>query len=129
MTTDLMRKAFNALQSQSKLTEDETKDISQLIKTLDEIDELANGDELSTSIIIMPSLAIGEMLNCYTYDIYGKLYKASSNCTFDDYLKELRKDVSLITTEAVDWAYDFIKDLWLDNEADGSNNDDGTFKQ
>lgn len=129
MNTHLMRKAFDVLQSQSELTNDETKDIKQFIKSLDEIDELADDDELSANIIAMPSLAIGDMLNCYTYDVYGKLHKASGKCTFDDYLKELRKDVSLITTEAVDWAYDFIKDLWLDNETDGNNNDDGTFKR
>lgn len=68
------------------------------------------------------------LLNAATYDVYGKL-AVKDSATFKAYATSVRNlfDVDLTNT-VLHCGYDFINDLWRDNQEAGCNNPDGTFK-
>jgi hypothetical protein len=81
-------------------------------------------------IQFVDTMAMLDLMNMSTYDDYGKLAKAHGrDATFDEYATEVRKWHPTLTDENLHCGYDYVKDLWSDNEATGSNNEDGTFNK
>lgn len=78
------------------------------------------------------SCTLMDLLNVATYDTYGyckRNYK--QNMSFGDYAYRCREfaDFAALTDSQLLVAYDFISDLWRDNEADGFNRADGSFNR
>lgn len=69
------------------------------------------------------------LLNTATYDIYGKLARIHGDeVPFGYYTDAVRKTLDIdLTNDALRTGFDFLHDLWRDNDAAGYNNEDGTF--
>jgi hypothetical protein len=81
------------------------------------------------TVYIVTSDSMHTLLNKVTYDNYGKLKKSCGQVPFEWYAEDVRKAFDMdLTNEVLQLGYHFVSDLWNDNEADGENNPDGTFK-
>lgn len=84
-------------------------------------------------VTILPSILMNDLCNRLLYDTYGRMARRLPNgrdivANFihavhtEEYLTEIS---DLILADA----FEFLRDLWSDNEAVGCNNPDGSFKQ
>lgn len=85
---------------------------------------------------IIPQPALIDFLNMATYDVFGKRQKQSENYISGNnlqyYLHDCRSQVpgcEVLTNDQLACGYDFLSDLWRDNEAYDQNNPDGTCKK
>ena len=74
-----------------------------------------------------------ELVNLGLYDEFGRdakmFKKVGQSYTFDRFLSIARNSyLSDITTDMLRDGYDYLSDLWNDNETYGNNNPDGTFR-
>lgn len=96
------------------------------------------------NVQIIPLTTLMDFLNITTYDVYGKMQKTALKnridnipterytIPLDQYAYECRKQMpgcELLTNSQLECGYEYIRDLWFDNEADGCHNDDGTFQK
>ena len=107
--------------------------IGECQATIDRI--VADGyyDDVMCAVHTIPAIVLTDFLNMTTYDVYGKLAKQhGGECSFDRYMHEVQ-NIGLgfcqMTAAQVMCGYDFLSDLWHDNESYGANNPDGTFKR
>jgi hypothetical protein len=84
------------------------------------------------SVYVVATPDILELLNEHTYDVFGKIIKEYSG------MQALYKYVDTVHSipgfeymsyDILSDAFDYLNDLWHDNEENGSNNPDGTFKK
>lgn len=77
---------------------------------------------------VIPADCAVSLQNHLLYDEFGKLAK-KNEATFQNYEEIAKRTYGL---EGMSWyvyrtGYEVINDLWHDNEANGCNNDDGTY--
>lgn len=125
-----LRTIKNALEFYAQSEHCENK--ADVLEAIVECSELIKRDvdEYDTVHIVSNNNMI-DLLNVSTYDEFGKILAKNSEATFYDYAKLVRKDMmfSDLTNETIRPGYEFVFDLWHNNEAVGSNNPDGTFKK
>lgn len=73
-----------------------------------------------------------DLINELYYDDYGRLRKTRYAVpTIDEWIAETKRThtvgLDVFPAEAIERAYDFLGDLWLDNEQHGDHYPDGTF--
>lgn len=76
----------------------------------------------SHSVRFIAEATLMDLLNVATYDTYGQCKRTyGQGMTFGDYAYRCREfaDFAALTDDQLLIAYDFISDLWRDNEADG----------
>lgn len=90
-----------------------------------------DGEECKYAVNFINSYMLMDLLNMTTYDVYGRCQRMYRTANFYDYAYRCRHDADLygLTDDQLLIAYDFIRDLWSDNERDGCNNPDGTFNK
>lgn len=82
------------------------------------------------NVSLIEDLDLAGVLSMLTYDIYGKLYRMlGGKVPFSCYCSACRTipDIENFTTSQLYVGYEFIKDLYADNEHYGCNALDGTF--
>lgn len=101
----------------------------QVINDIDYMRKQINIDDWDDCHILAENDVIS-LFNSTTYDVYGKLYVAN-NCkvTFEQYAYECRKyhEWNCASDTTLKVGYEFISDLYSDNEKQGYHNTDGTF--
>lgn len=116
---------------QHYLTSGDCENVAAVAKAIDNCDELiANGVDENDTVHIVSTTSLTELLNCTTYDDYGRLARLTNNVvSFDHYATRVRHfTLRDLTDDTLQLGYYFLRDLWYDNERDGYNNPDGTFK-
>jgi hypothetical protein len=82
---------------------------------------------------VIPSIVLTDFLNLTTYDDYGKLARQhGGECRFEYYMRKVQDiglGFSMLTADQVMCGYDYLSDLWHDNEESGEHNPDGTLKR
>lgn len=90
-------------------------------------------DDFTFIVSTIPVMTLSDFLNLTTYNIYGKLAKRhGGRAPFHHYVHAVERDslmINMLTAAQLQVGYDFIADLWSDNEANGEHNPDGTFKR
>jgi hypothetical protein len=110
-------------------------DRSDVFDAIAECNELAerfiDRDSWQDCVYLVSASSLADMLNQTTYDDFGKLAKVHGNdVPFDYYAYNVRKwFMSDLTNRSLQLGYDIVHDLWADNENDGANNPDGTFRR
>lgn len=124
------------------------RDVDEFMLDIMRLRELVAADN-HTSIYgddcyVIAAHAAIELMNMATYDEYGKLARASSPVgaittadvkgskqpivNFDDYYRKANWYARGISRCLAEDAFDYLSDLWYDNERYGYNDDDGTYK-
>lgn len=102
------------------------------LQARDELIELRNicTDGLDTHVSVVSWYAFSCIMNCLTYDEFGRIRKAN--------LRNERRQTKLyretcrdcyceeLTDSQIDGVADFLRDLWDDNENNNCHNPDGT---
>lgn len=117
---------------QHYLTSGDCENVVDVAKAIDNCDELiARGVDENDTVHIVSTLSLTELLNCATYDDYGRLARLfGGDVSFAQYATRVRSfTMSDLTDDVLQLGYYFINDLWHDNERAGDNNPDGTFKR
>ena len=84
-------------------------------------------------VTILPSILMNDLCNRLLYDTYGRMARRLPNgCDIvANFINAVHTEDCL--TEISDLiladAFEYLRDLWNDNEAIGDNNADGSFKQ
>ena len=88
-------------------------------------------DNFDDAVSLISDAALLDILNVMTYDVYGKAKRIHGvGMRFGIYAYECRRfsiGIESFTNAQLMMGYDYIKDLWADNEATGDNRPDGTF--
>lgn len=95
-------------------------------------DNALNDDYLNTAFEIIPTITLTDFLNIATYDDLGKLIRKHSlddPNLFARYVNAVHGWFSGCTNDQLQSGFEYICDLWSDNEREGDNNPDGTFKR
>jgi hypothetical protein len=106
-------------------------DRGNVLEALVDCDELiSRGVDENDTVHIVSTTSLTGLLNCATYDDYGRLARLTDNVvSFDHYANRVRYfTLRDLTDDVLQLGYYFLRDLWYDNERDGYNNPDGTFK-
>lgn len=130
MTTTLLRKALLDYLDNTTVTEEDRNAINAAIVELDEIEQRAGAnDAWKYECYILHAESVCDMMNMATYDEYGKMYaKQHGTVNYVDYECMVLKYMTTMTTAAIELGYDIVRDLYNENEQQGSHNPDGTFK-
>lgn len=111
----------------------DTEDFNNYLKARDEIIELAKHceDGLDTDCSIVSWYAFSNLMNVATYDDFGKIRKECKHNKRREtklYRETCRNLIcEELTDTQIDGVADFLRDLWDDNEENGSHAADGTF--
>jgi hypothetical protein len=112
----------------------QVKTLEQMLLEVNQLDErlkAAKLDEIFDGSCYVVSISdIIDAVNYAAYDIYGKLQRNSTTrISTDEFIAECRRTLTLdgFTDEMIREGYDFVSDLWYDNESVGNNKPDGTF--
>ena len=105
--------------------------IEEVALTMDRYyDRNTYGDD----VVMIPTPTLVDVLNELTYDDYGRRAKMhGDDMRFDYYAQDVRNkhsfDLALLTDRQLLEGFAFIVDLWHDNEEQGANNADGSFRK
>ena len=124
---------FSLIKQAMQLMIDNNIRVKEAQQVIDDIDYMKSRVEMNDwdDCHILAENDVINLLNVTTYDVYGRLYAANNgNVTFEQYANKCRTylewECASDTTLKV--GYEFISDLYSDNEKDGYHNPDGTFK-
>ena len=132
MTLDILQEALEAYEKAGEYPDYKRRAIHDAI--VETMSNKVKGDDLLENwygaVYIVHAVDMLNILNILTYDTYGKLAKeANGKPKFIDYIDACRELYGLesLSIGALRAGFDFLSDLWRDNEEQGSNNPDGTF--
>jgi hypothetical protein len=131
---DILQKALKYYAQSAECHDNgDLDDVFDAIEHVAAVYDNALGDDyLNTSFEIIPTITLTDLLNIATYDDLGKLLKVHSiddPNLFGRYIHNVKPYCDGCTNEQLESGFEFICDLWSDNERAGSNNPDGTFKR
>lgn len=109
---------------------EEREDIDSALRTCHAVAErYADRNLWQDSVQLITTSTLIDFLNMSTYDTFGKLAKRhDGKVPFEHYVAAVRnKGLEQLTNGQIECGYEFINDLWHDNEASGDNSIDGTF--
>lgn len=127
MELSLLKTVLESYLKSGNCSESESESIE---RALYDCYELTNrGYSQNDTVQIVTDLSVMDLLNISTYNNFGKQLKQNPNSTLDDY-RQVCNNLFLneLSTTTLESGYYFIRDLWSDNEQDGNNNPDGTFR-
>ena len=124
-------------------------DVDEFMLDIMRLRELVAADKPSSvygdDCYVVAANAAMELMNMSTYDDYGKLARVKcpvgaistddttiarqSFVDFDDYYHKVNWYACGISRGLAEDAFDYLSDLWYDNERYGNNGDDGTYKR
>ena len=108
-----------------------------LLKALEECSAIKErfdfDDDYHNYVTLLSYSTCTDILNTMTYDIIGRLLRIhDSDMRFEYYAHEARKQafgLEQFTNEQLQLGYYYLCDLWHDNERNGDNAADGSFKR
>ena len=108
-----------------------------LLKALEECSAIKErfdvDDDYHNYVTLLSCSTCTDILNTMTYDIIGRLLRIhDSDMRFEYYAHEARKQafgLEQFTNEQLQLGYYYLCDLWHDNERNGDNAADGSFKR
>ena len=108
-----------------------------LLKALEECSAIKErfefDDDYHNYVTLLSYSTCTDILNTMTYDIIGRLLRIhDSDMRFEYYAHEARKQafgLEQFTNEQLQLGYYYLYDLWHDNERNGDNAADGTFRK
>ena len=110
---------------------EEREDVDSALRTCYAVSERYADRKLwQDSVQLITTSTLIDFLNMSTYDTFGKLAKLhNGDVPFEYYAAAVRNQgLEQLTNGQIECGYEFINDLWRDNEESGANNEDGTFK-
>ncbi len=130
MNTTIIEKALKAY-----LPTVEGKDQEECVRALQEIacvkDVDSSAEIWDGEAVLLPAMAWDDILNQMTYDVLGKRMRThDGDVPMSYYVYDVRKEFlgfDSIPACYLSFGYEILSDLWKDNEAEGSNNPDGTY--
>lgn len=131
MKLRLLKEALEHYVLSADCSENDRQDVFAAITECAQLEERYSDRELwKDSVHVITTSSLIDFLNMTTYDDFGKLAKShDGRPPFDYYANEVRCGFqSDLTDNAIRCGYDFLCDLWGDNERYGNNNEDGTFR-
>lgn len=134
MTIDILIEALDMLSKQDDLKNYKAAEICKSLKELYRLREKCkDGMEFWQGAIHVISMSDAtEIQNMLLYDTYGKLArKAGKSPSFVDFCREAAKveGFAEATSDFLESGYNLLNDLWHDNEVNGYNSSDGTYKK
>ena len=114
------------------------KDRAAVFDAIEEVAQTADRyyshDTWADDVVVIPTPALIDMLNEMTYDDYGRRAKTHGDgMRFEYYAHDVRNkhsfDLELLTDQQLMAGYEVINDLWHDNEEQGANDTDGSFRR
>lgn len=132
MNANLLIKALRTLRT-NESEKEHLDEIDSAIKELQEVTLLAHTakDEWLQDVTPMTTASCISVLNMLTYDIYGKIARRNhGEVLLEEYMDACRYEldgVDTMTESQLQYGYDFVGDLWQENENINGNNADGTF--
>lgn len=103
------------------------------LQARDELIELRNvcADGLETHVSVVSWYAFSCIMNCLTYDEFGRIRKANLRNERRQtklYREACRDYCEELTDSQIDGVADFLRDLWDDNEENECNQPDGSMR-
>lgn len=90
-------------------------------------------DAYDNNVTLLSDAACVDILNMLTYDILGKRMRTNGyGMRFEYYAYDVRSQLSglaRLTNRQLEIGYDYLSSLWCDNEHNGDNAADGTFRK
>lgn len=129
MKLRLIKEALEHYVLSADCSEKDREEVFIAISECARLEERYNGRELwQDAVSLITTSDLLDVLNQTTYDILGKLNRANDGyAPFESYAREVRHTLGYqFTDNQLRSGYEFLMDLWHDNEAYGVNNEDGT---
>ena len=133
MKLNILKAALEYYAMSADCSNEDRQEVFAAITSCAQVQErFTYSDTYKNECYVLSADAMAGLLNIATYDWYGRRQKIYGNgehrLPFDHYAAECRKYIPDLTNEQLELGYDYIGDLWHDNEALEQHNDDGTFK-
>lgn len=134
LTNKLLQEALTAILNKYDVESDEHGAIIDGLIQLKELKQQMKDDSLwKDEVSIISTGANCDIVNMMYYDEYGKLKRANGTVTFEMFQKHVRESFvasngNYYPTVLLQDGFDFVSDLWSDNEALGNNKPDGSFR-
>ena len=106
--------------------------IESILEIRDQIVELKlSTNNSDTDATIASNCTITDLLNVSTYDVVGKMFKTYKDKRSSKplYKRYCQSHFPGLTDSQIDDAFEFLLNLWLENEEEGNNNIDGTYNK
>ena len=132
LTNKLLQEALTAILNRYDVESDEHEAIIEGLIQLKELKQQMKDDSLwKDEVSIISTGANGDIVNMLYYATYGRLKKANGTVSFEMFKEVVRNSLlsedRYFPTVLLRDGFDFLSDLWADNEALGCNNPDGSF--
>lgn len=123
---------FSLIRQAMQLMIDNGIKVNEAQQVIDDIDYMKKqiGIDSWDDCHILAESDVMNLLNRTTYDVYGRLYAANNGkVTFEQYAYKCRTyhEWNCTSDTTLKVGYEFISDLYSDNEEKGFHNPDGTF--
>lgn len=136
MKMDMLKEALNMMYARGdhepEIKAEIKSALEELQTTMDLWGDRADNYELEARLV--PEESMAELININLYNMYGRMMRENRNLVeFDLFVCGCRggsvyaDGFEYLSDKALRGGYEFIRDLWQDNESNGSNNPDGTF--
>lgn len=136
MNARLLKEALEMLRDRGEHELLEEKEIESMLKDIDHvIDQAAQYDmEAIADVRFIPTMDVINVGNILHYDTYGKLRRQTDQhdpTLFDKFYEEVTDDLTFRNSskQAILPVFEFLKDLWAENEVEEANKPDGTFNK
>lgn len=129
MKLNLLKAALEHYVLSADCSENDRQDVFEAITECAHLEERYSDRKMwKDSVHVITTGSLIDFLNMTTYNDYGKLAKPrNGNVPFECYAAVVRQGFQTdLTDDALRCGYDFLHDLWNDNEAYGNHNEDGT---
>lgn len=134
MKLRLIKEALEHYVLSADCSENDREEVFMAISECAQLEERYEDRDLwKDAVSLITNSDLLDFLNFTTYDILGKLNRINDGeAPFESYAREVRRMPGYQLTDGqLRAGYEFIMDLWHDNEAYGCgyNNPDGTFNK
>lgn len=110
-----------------------TTDIANCWIELAEMEKAAPDSDYCEDVTVIPTELMLDFGNKMWYNTYGRMARRLPNGRDipANFINAVRKEeyITEVSDLVLNDVYDFLRDLWADNERDGENDTDGTFKR
>lgn len=133
MNLNMLKKAVEMLEARGGHDEQMQTDIANCWIELAEMEKVAPDSEYCEDVVVIPRTLMIDFGNMMWYDDFGRKARkiGYDNMIAGNFLNAVRHDAycTEVSELIVEDVYYLLHDLWLENENEGSNNADGSFKQ
>lgn len=137
MDTRILKQALHMMLQRGDNDPDVTSGIQDALEEIANVEELWGDDAVNWDYDVTPLPISGaiDLVNRCLYDDYGLLRRANTTAIdYGDFAYDARTGgnsygFEYMSDKALEAGFEFIRDLWQDNENVGDNNLDGSFRK